>query len=324
MPTSEAANSDRSANAPQAKGQGRLSILYVGAGIVLLLALGALLWPRNGADSGQSVVVVFDHNDGEYRKARVYEPLVRWLETYSDTPLKLVLLGNRQVFQAEVALRPDLIFCPDGVALELDPAAYVPLVIARRRVPQNLRPRSVLVRRKSAPQTTQPWLDFPQRTIFGDSLSLVATTVLRREPGTKELADALGRCAWGPDPYDHAPALHAARLGGFDYLVVRQWDAQRFIQSGLISSLDWSVLALSAPVPDVVVMVRADLPAGVRMRMVEAMTGLGRSQGQDDALTRDLVRGLQQIGLSGFNLMLEPDFDKLRRSHAGNWPWSPD
>jgi hypothetical protein len=112
--------------------------------------------------------------------------------------------------------------------------------------------------------------------------------------------------------------LHAARLGAFDYAVVRQWDADRFFTAGLLTALEWGVEPLTVPVPDVVLMVGPPL-TGSRLEVGDRLAGLGRrTDGQSPAAVQ-LQVALENLGLVGFNLLVEPDFDLVRRNFAGNW-----
>ena len=131
-------------------------------------------------------------------------------------------------------------------------------------------------------------------------------------------------CAWGPDPYDHAPALHAARLGGFDYALVRQWDAERFFSSGLLSPVEWGIELLTIPVPDIVLFASRSVPGRIRLQAGEGLAALGRNGQEQPPVTRELQQGIAGLNLVGFNHLVEPDFDLVRRNFVGNWPPAED
>jgi hypothetical protein len=301
-----------------AAGRGRL-ITAAAAAVVLLLAVGALFWPGDADREGENLFLVFDGSREAGRLDEVYEPLALYLEELTARPLDIVVCTGREDFTARAARGAGYVLCPDGLAIGLDAALYDPVAVGRRSAPRNLRPRGVLVYRKSAGLVPEPWVTRPDRTVFGDSLTLAATGAWRRtgRPAARPPADPAS-CAWGPDPYDHAPALHAVRLGAFDYAVVRQWDADRFFTAGLLSALEWGVEPLTVPVPDVVLL--AGPPAaGARLEVGDRLAALGRrTDGQSPAAIR-LQAALGRLGLVGFNLLVEPDFDLVRRNFAGNW-----
>jgi len=300
------------------RGTGRLLTLLA-ALMVLCLALAAVLWPSRRKTSLEGMVLVFDSSGEEMRVESLYRPLVEFLEPAVGDKLGLVVVRTRDEFLDRAARGVDFIFCPDGLALQLDVDRYESLVVGRRAAPRNLRPRSVLVYRKSAGYSEQPWLTNPDRTVIGDSLSLAATgAVLTPEKSS------LPACCWGPDPYDHGPVLHAARLGSFDYACVRQWDAERFFSSGLLSNARWGMETLTVPVPDIVLFVSRRLPAGLRLSTGEALAGLGRSDESATAREETLARGLSLLHLVGFNILLEPDFDRIRGIFKGHWPAAGD
>lgn len=300
-------------------GGGPITIL---AGVIVLcLALGALLWPGGGGTKGQAVFLVFDSTGDRDRISRVYEPFLNFLNELSDYPLDLEVVGTVEAFTEKLAGRVDFVLCPDGLGLGLDAGQFVPLVTGRRSAPRNLRPRGVLVFRKSAGLVSKPWINRPGKTACGDSVSLTATGVWRRRG--LETGDSSGdsyRCAWGPDPYDHAPVLHAARLGGFDYVLVRQWDADRFFTEGLLSPLEWGVELMTVPVPDVVVFSSRSVPGKTRLGVGDVLSSLGRSSQDPSPATGELRRALAGLNLVGFNLLVDPDFELVRRNFDGSWP----
>jgi hypothetical protein len=211
------------------------------------------------------------------------------------------------------------VLCPDLPALAVADRGFVPLALGRRQAPQNLRPRSVLVRRLAAAPADEPWLSAPRRTACGDSLSLAGAGVLRRA-GRAAVAVAAARgVRFGPDPYDHGPVLHALRLGCFDYAVVREWAARRFFAVGLLDRQAYGLLPLSEPLPDVVVLGTRRWAMVDLLRTRELLVGLGRQAGAASAVEREVLHGLSAIRLDGFNLLLEPDFEQIHRQYGGRW-----
>lgn len=296
-------------------GGGVSPVTLAAAALVVFLAVGALLWPHGGARDHTHVLLVFDSSGDPARVARVFDPLRDFLGEAEAGALDLVVVRTVHDFRAQLQTRPDFVLAPDGLALVASAAQYLPLAAGRRAAPRNLRPRGVLVRWLSAPDEPAPWRTKPEATVFGDSVSLAAVGVLRaagneRWPRT---------CAWGPDPYDHAPALHAMRLGGFSYAVVRQWDAERFFAGGLLDREHFAVRDLIEPVPDTVVLVSRAVPRHIRLRCGEGLSALGRQQDDETPQARDLRRALADLHLTGFNLLLEPDFDLVRKNFARNW-----
>ena len=299
-----------------------LGFLTLGAAaLVVLLAAGSLLWPRSSQQDAAHALLVFDSSGDQGRIAAVYEPLCAYLAETSDTDLELSVVRTVSAFEAQLGTRPDFVFAPDGLALTAPVAQYLPLVVGRRSAPRNLRPRGVLVSRIAAGEEVAPWLTHAGRTVLGDSLSLVATGVLRNETG----ADQRRQCAAGPDPYDHGPVLHALRLGGFDFAVVRQWDAERFFNEGLLDDSVFAVRNLVGPAPDAVLLVSRHVPRHQRLRCGEGLSGLGRHSSDEEApVARDLRAGLAGLHLAGFNVLVEPDFELVRRNFAGDWPSGAD
>lgn len=306
-------------------GGGGRSLTFLAGVLVLVLALGALLWPGAGSKRGRGTLLIFDSSGDGNRVARVYDPLLAYLTETGETPLDLEVVGNLDTFQAMAAKGADFILCPDGLGLNLQADSYVPVVVGRRSAPRNLRPRGVLVYRKSAGLVQSPWLSRPSATVCGDSVSLTATGMWRRRDRATPAGPAdRTLCAWGPDPYDHSPALHAARLGAFDYALVRQWDADRFFAEGLLSPEEWGVEIMTVPVPDIVLFAGRTLPAKTRLAVGEGLSSLGR--GAEDTLP--VAQGMRQavlaLHLSGFNLLVDPDFDLVRRNFSGDWPTATD
>ena len=302
-------------------------ISLLAAVLVILLALGAVIWPQNEGAKDTALLLVYDSSGNDERQACIYRPLADFLGEITGRKLDLALSGQVEDFRLQAGNGAEFLLCADGLSLGLAAEAFAPLVIARRPVPYNLRPRSVLVYRKSSGYVAAPWREHPRRTVFGDSVSLVATAGLRsvgsadgREAAAWADQAALRKCAWGPDPFDHSPVLHAARLGAFDYAVVRQWDADRFFQEGLLSSLVWGREVLSAPVPDIVLLCRAQLSSSVRLKIRQALASVGRSDQASPAVVDQLQAGLDRLHLAGFNLLLEPELDIVRGNFSPDWP----
>lgn len=286
-----------------------------------MLALGAVLLPLGGRRSGQRLLLVFDPLP-EQRPAAAFAPLTTALTRAVGQTLELVVATHLEEFRRQAATA-DLVICPDLVALALPEERFIPAACGRRRAPYNLRPRGLLVYRKSAPRLAEPWTAAPERTILGDSLSLAGSGPLWRRDGVDRhpTAARLGTgCAYGPDPYDHTAALHAARLGCFDYAVVRQWSARRFFASGLLSEDEWGVEELTEPLPDVVVMLARDWSAADRMALTETLVQIGRYEDDDLSERRAITAGLAQVGLAGFNILREPELQAIRRHYRPGWP----
>ena len=281
---------------------------------VLLLAVGAVLWPAGRQTTLQGVFLVFDPMGDEARVDGLYRPLAEYLENISGHAMEMKVVQESGAFLAATAGGADFIFCPDGLAFQVESKKYEPLASGRRAAPRNLRPSSVLVYRKSAGLVERPWLTHPKRTVAGDSLSLAATGAFLVGPGG--LAPG---CSWGPDPYDHGPVLHAARLGAFDFACVRQWDADRFFSSGLLSDADWGMATLTDPVPDVVFLASRRVPGSIRLEVREALVGVARSGEPFTPEGAALAKGLPLLRLVGFNLLIESDFERVRRNFIGHW-----
>ncbi len=306
-------------------GGGGRSLTLLAGFLVLVLALGALLWPGGGPAEGRGVFLVFDSTGNGSRTAQVYEPLQNFLNEILGRPLDLVVVRDTGAFRAELSGSVEFVLCPDGLGLGLDAASFAPVVVGRRSAPRNLRPRGVLVYRKSAGLLDQPWISRPEATVCGDSVSLTATGSWRRKDAAQGSdPGAQGTCTWGPDPYDHAPALHAARLGGFDYALVRQWDADRFFADGLLSPLEWGVEIMTVPVPDIVMFASRSVSAKALLGVTDGLTALGRGQEDQRSSVKDLRLAVGGLNLAGFNLMVDPDFELVRRNFAGNWPGTDD
>jgi hypothetical protein len=284
--------------------------------VVLALAAGALFWPRHRAAGDGLSLLVFDSSGQEERGDRIYAPLAEALAEAIGRPVPLRIVDRVVDLRRRAAAGPCFLLVPDGLALSFARADYAPLVVGRKVAPQNLRPRGVLVWRRAAGEAEAPWLTRAERTVLGDSLSLSATGPWAF--GTASSA-VRRRLAVGPDPYDHAPALHAARLGAFDYALVRQWDAERFLASGLLDPAAWAVRPLTPPVPDLVLLVARTLPAGPRLAVRDLLAGLGRGDHAASEPCRRLAQGLDMLRLAGFNLLIDADFDLVRAQVRPDW-----
>lgn len=305
-------------------GRGRRRAILAGI-LVLALAGGALLWPGNNAPRSRGIFLVFDSSGSGNREVSVYRPLANFLEETAGQQLDLQIVRTLDAYGDKLRAGVDFVLCPDGLALDLDPGKFVALAVGRRSAPRNLRPRGVLVYRKAAGFVPTPWISRPRATVCGDSISLTATGAWRRggdksSPGPR----VPFACAWGPDPYDHAPVLHAARLGAFDYALVRQWDADRFFASGLLSPLEWGVEILTIPVPDIVLFASREVSGGQRLKVADGLTALGRNEQEPSPLVHDLQLGIAGLNLVGFNHLVDPDFELVRRIFLGNWPPARD
>ena len=293
-----------------------VSPVTLGAAVlVVLLALGAMLWPRSGGRSHGPTLLVYDSSGSEERVTGVFGQLRDFLASGGEPGIELVVVGTVGEYRRRLAERPEFVWGPDGLAVQFSTTEYVSLVVGRRPAPRNLRPRGVLVSRRAVGQASRPWLSRPGRTVFGDSVSLVATGVLRQAGMRRPVPG----CASGPDPYDHSPVLHALRLGAFDHAVVRQWDAERFFAAGLLSPADYVVEDLVEPVPDMVLMVSRQVPSHVRLKIGDELAAVGRHPDDGSLHDHDLGRGLAQLHLVGFNLLLEPDLELVRKNFARDW-----
>ncbi len=282
---------------------------------LLALTAGALFWPAQPRWRGDgAMLVLLPAQDA--RRVEALKGLAHHLGAAARLDLRVQVAADPAELRREMGDARVLI-CPDAVAMSLPASAWQPAAAGRRQVPWNLRPASVLVRRTDAPPADAPWRSAPLRTVVGDSLSLVCRAPLW-EYGHFEPAATL---SWGTDPFDHAGVLEAARLGRFDYAVVRQWDAEAALASGRLDAREWQVRPLSDPVPDVVVMVSRQLPAAARVDLQEALVMLGRrDDGGGEAAA--VSAGLGLLGLAGFNAVLGPDWDGLRRRYGPCWPRS--
>jgi hypothetical protein len=271
------------------------------------------------------VFLVFDSTGDRVRVVNVYEPLLQLMNEFTGRPLDLEVVGTVGAFLEKQAAGVDFVLCPDGLGLDLPASRFVPVAVGRRAAPRNLRPRGVLVYRKSAGLVPDPWLSRPAATVCGDSVSLTATGSWRRQGrSAANGAPEPGTCAWGPDPYDHSPVLHSVRLGGFDYALVRQWDADRFFVDGLLSPLEWGLELMTIPVPDVVVFASRSVGGKIRLAVGNGLAGLGRATEEDSPAADMAQKAVSGLNLVGFNLLVEPDFELVRRNFTADWPDDQD
>ncbi len=293
---------------------GRSFVPHLVALALILLAATAQFWPDSGAVRGDGTLLVL-MPELDVRRQDAMTAMAEYLGTHSRLELHAEVVGSLEEFSAGVA-DALVILCPDGVAIPLPSAAWQPLAVGRRRVPWNLRPTSVLVTRLPDEAGEVPWLSQPERTVFGDSLSLVCLAPLCVDGTLIRPATV----SWGSDPFDHRGVLEAARHGAFDHAVVRQWDAECALASGRLDPEIWRIRRLSEPMPDVVLMASRRLPQAVRLDLQEALTVLGRRSEQGAAEERRLEAQLGLVGLEGFNLLLSPDFDRVRHRYGPCWP----
>jgi hypothetical protein len=290
---------------------------------IVILALFALWGPWSQEPQGEFLFLVVDPH-AAVRGEISYKPLSRWLNEVSERPLQLLLRDSLADLTPETWQRIDLVLCPDGVALRLPENLFDSLAVGRRGAPNNLRPRSVLVYRQEAGLLPEPWFTRPERTILGDSLSLAGfgatcSAGVQRPPG-EAFPPWRRHLTWGPDPYDHAPVLHALRLGCFDYAVVQELAANDFFANGLLDPQVWKIEKLTDPLPGPVVLVARRNSTAIRMRLSEKLVGLGRHPGDARPGEMAVLAGLAHLGLDGFNLLLENDFAKVRKHFDHCWP----
>jgi hypothetical protein len=287
--------------------------------VLLLLAAGALFWPQEPARRGDGYLLVLDPAADAHRR-EVYTLLASYLGQQARLDLQLLVVGDRDGFESGLA-EALVILTADGPGLALPTAAWQPLAAGRRRVPWNLRPAAVQLSRVRAAGADAPWHAVPGRTAFGDSLSLVCLAPLC---AGQQISPLPAGVAWGRDPFDHGDVLAAAAFGAFDHVVVRQWDAQAALADGRLDPAEWQLKTLSEPLPDVLLLASRRLPRAVRIDLQQSLTVLGREPDGVTAEHRRLATGLALVGLDGFNLLLGPDLDRLRRQLGPCWPRSND
>jgi len=309
---------DPATSASRSWGGRRVAVL-TGA-CVLLLAVGAQLFPIRHPAGSRAKLVILDPSCLPARRDGVYEPLGDYLGGIQHRSLAVEIVRNGAEFRDALAGDPEFVLCPDGVGIDVPSERYLPLVSGRRLAPRNLRPRGVLLFRKSVEREQAPWRNQPARTIVGDSLSLTATGPWRRHhPADPPQPPPLGP-VYGADPYDHTGALMALRTGCFDFAVVRQWDADRFFAAGLLSETEWGREVMTPPAPDLMLLVSRRVSASQRLNLGDRLTLLGRDGKDQDSAVAGLVAGLGSMNLAGFNLLLEPDLDLVRRNFPRHWP----
>lgn len=284
--------------------------VLAGIAVVVLAGLAAF-WPRDDGLRSAGTFLVLDPAPGT-RARHVYAPLAAYCGDAIGRRLDVTVVARAATFRA-LAAQATVMLCPDGVALSTPGA--VGIAVGCRRAPQNLRPTSVLVSKKSAVLPPDPWGDPRLRTVFGDSLSLVCLAPLCVDGRLRSVPPG---AAFGRDPYDHGAVLEALRLGAFDQAVVRQWAAEIFVAAAG-DQADWQVTPLSEPLPDVVLLAGSPLSGQQRLTLSEAVVTLGRHG--DAAPADELIAhaALAGLGLDGFNVLLEPDFAALRSRYGGCW-----
>jgi hypothetical protein len=287
-------------------------VTIVASIFIILLAFGALFWPRGESVPHRDVLLILDPAADSQRIQELYQPLLSLLARADGQGLHLEVSNNLVDFQNRADRGARYVLCPDRIALGFGDLRYVPLVIGRRAAPRNLRPQGALVYRKSPGVGLEHWQNNYGRVIAGDSLSLLISENLVVGWGV------LG--AVGPDPYNHGPALHALRLADFDYALVRQWDAQRFFESGLLLHEEWGIDLLGDPWPGLILMADAELATSRRVKTAEALAAIGRDPENVKDSESTVINGLKLINLVGFNHLLEPDFDLVRKRAKENWP----
>jgi hypothetical protein len=129
-------------------------------------------------------------------------------------------------------------------------------------------------------------------------------------------------CAVGPDPFDHAPVLHAARLGCFDYAVVRQWAADAFFDRGLLTAAEWDIVPLTEPVPDFVVLASHRVSAAERASLQTALVTLRARKKEATPPVARVFAALAQVGIAGFEPLSARELERLRRRYGERWPGS--
>ncbi len=277
---------------------------------LLGLTAAAVFTPRLPSWRGDgSLLVLLPAADA--RRGEALDDLAAYLGRHSQLRLHVKIVPDRAAF---VDALPEalLTLSPDGVALSLPSSSWQALATGRRRAPWNQRPMPVLVSRRDGSAIDRPWRTAPARTVFGDSLSFVCLAPLC-EDGMA--APPPGGPGWGLDPYDHRGVLAAAAHGAYDHAIVREWDAVAALAAGQLDPAQWYVRPLGEPVPDVVVFASRRLAGTVRLDLQEALTLLGRDDVDLAPADRLAQVQLGLFGLDGFNLLLGPDIERLRRLH---------
>lgn len=292
----------------------RWPVATILAGVAVLVLAGlAVRWPHGDGLRPAGIFLILDPEPGS-RQRQVYPPLAAYCGEVLGRDLRVTVVMRTADFLA-LAPRATVMLCPDAVAMRISGANV--LAVGRRRAPHNLRPTSVLVSRSGSGDGQRPWLRAPTRTVFGDSLSLVCLAPLCQESAGTFLPAGV---SFGNDPYDHRPVLEALRLGVFDHAVVRQWAAEEFLAAEGDQAGGWQVVALSEPMPDVILLAGGELSGQQRLTLGEAAVTLGRRD--DAASTEGLVAqaALAGLQLDGFSVLLDPDFEALRGRYRACWP----
>ncbi len=283
--------------------------------LLLLLTAAALWWPRAGSGDSDGTLLVLSPA-ADPRREEALAALARYVGDAAGQRLRLEVARDRAAFAAGLSSAA-FVLTPDAVAVTLPAAAWQPLAAGRRRVPWNLRPSAVLISRVDAAGGDRPWQTAPDRTAVGDSLSLVCLAPLCADGRDGGLPAGV---TWGDDPYDHRALFLAARHGAFDHVLGRQWDLEALLAAGRLDGDRWRVRTVSDPVPDLVIMVNRRVPMPSRLAVQQALSVLGRQEQPAFAGAAILAVQLGRLGLDGFNALLGPDFDRLRRRFGPCWP----
>ncbi len=81
---------------------------------------------------------------------------------------------------------------------------------------------------------------------------------------------------------------------------------------------------MTIPVPDIVLFASRSVPGRIRLQAGDGLAALGRNGEEQPPVTRDLQQGITGLNLVGFNHLVDPDFDLVRRNFGGNWPPAGD
>ena len=95
------------------------------AGMVLLLATGAVFWPGGPPGAFRGVCLVFDPCGGVSRNTSLYHPLTDFLAQSTEHSLELVIAKDTADFQVQLEKGADFVFCPDGLGLALEPKSLL-------------------------------------------------------------------------------------------------------------------------------------------------------------------------------------------------------
>ena len=128
------------------RGPGRVTA--AAAGLVVVLALGAVLWPRAETHLEAPSLLVFDPSGDDTRVAGVYGHLQEHLAAASGRELGLIVVRDLAAYGRELARTPAFVLAPDGLALAAGPGEYLPVASVRRPAPRNLRPSGAAIFRR--------------------------------------------------------------------------------------------------------------------------------------------------------------------------------